>query len=307
MRGMMDDILRQPGTAAALLAAARRHIDAHDAQWLLLDVLDKPAAWLYLHADEALPPALGARYLQLVRRRAAGEPVAYLTGRRGFWSLDLCIDRTVLIPRPETELLVELALARLPSGRPCSVADLGTGSGAVALALARERPRAWLVAVDVSLPALTLARANARRLGIGNVDFVHGDWLAPLVGSRFDLIVGNPPYVASGDPHLRQGDLRHEPSLALVSGEDGLDAIRQIVADAGNCLYPGGALLLEHGWDQGGRVRALLKAAGFVAVQTAQDLEARDRVTFGRLAPAVADRGQARTGRRAERSPGDRA
>jgi release factor glutamine methyltransferase len=188
-----------------------------------------------------------------------------------------------LIPRVETELLVELALARLPRDRELRIADLGTGSGAIALALAHERPHARVVATDASDAALAVARGNADALGIGNIELRRGDWLAPLSGERFDLIAGNPPYIASDDPHLGAGDLRHEPVAALASGRDGLDAIRVIARDAPVHLVAGGWLLLEHGLEQGRAVRDLLDGAGFVAVATEPDLEGRDRVTLGRV------------------------
>jgi len=178
---------------------------------------------------------------------------------------------------------VELALERLPRDMACRVADLGTGSGAIALALASERPQAQVVATDASADALTVACRNAQRLGIANVRFVQGDWLAPLVGERFALVVSNPPYIEAADPHLAQGDLRYEPAAALASGADGFDAIRRIVADACAHLEPGGWLLFEHGWNQGDAARALLREAGYVQVFTAQDLEARDRVSGGAM------------------------
>jgi release factor glutamine methyltransferase len=180
-------------------------------------------------------------------------------------------------------LLVELALTRLPQDRDLHVADLGTGSGAIALALAHERPRARVVATDASDAALAVARGNAEALGIDNIEFRRGDWLAPLAGARFDLVASNPPYIANEDPHLAVGDLRHEPLAALASGHDGLDAIRVIVRDAPAHLMAGGWLLLEHGLEQGPAVRDLLQAAGFDAVATEPDLEGRDRVTLGRM------------------------
>jgi release factor glutamine methyltransferase len=256
--------------------------DRVDAEALLLHVLDKPRSWLVAHADDALDADVRAAYATLVARRAAGEPVAYLTGRRGFWTLELEVTPATLIPRPETELLVELALERLPRDAAASVADLGTGSGAIALAVAGERQRAQVVATDASAGALAVARRNAQRLGIGNVHFRLGDWLAPLAGERFTLIVSNPPYIEAADPHLAQGDLRFEPASALVSGADGLDDIRRIVAGAPAHLETGGWLLFEHGWNQGEAARALLREAGYAQVFTARDLEARDRVSGGR-------------------------
>nr|WP_295377786.1 peptide chain release factor N(5)-glutamine methyltransferase [Pseudoxanthomonas sp.] len=254
----------------------------HVAELLLSHVLGRDRAWLFAHARDPLDAEDIARFEALLERRLAGEPVAYVTGRRGFWTLDLAVGPDTLIPRPETERLVELALARLPVERALEVADLGTGSGAIALALASERPQARVVATDASAGALAMAGRNAREHDIGNVDFLAGDWWQPLAGRRFDLIASNPPYIADADPHLSQGDLRHEPMSALASGRDGLDAIRIIVGGAPGHLRVGGWLLLEHGWDQGEAIRDLLVRTGFVDVATEQDLEARDRVTLGR-------------------------
>lgn len=259
-------------------------VDArHEAELLLLHVLDCPRSWLFTHATDPLAAADQAAFEALLARRAAGEPVAYLTGRRGFWTLDLEVDPATLIPRPETELLVELALDRLPLDRALQLADLGTGSGAIALALASERPQAQVLATDASPGALAVAARNAARHELRNVRFAEGghDWYAPLQGARFDLIASNPPYIASDDPHLEQGDLRFEPATALASGVDGLDDIRRIIDGGQAHLLPGGWLLIEHGWDQGAAIRALFDAAGFAQVQTVQDLEQRDRVTLG--------------------------
>ncbi len=272
-----------PPTVRALLEAARAMVDPAEAELLLAHALGRPRGWLYAHADAAAGAAEAARFEALLERRGRGEPVAYLCGRRGFWTLDLMVTPDTLIPRPETERLVELALERLPHSGRVRIADLGTGSGAIALALASERPEALVAATDASPAALAVAGANARAAGLGNVCFHAGDWFAALPGQRFDLVASNPPYVADGDPHLLEGDLRFEPSAALSSGSDGLDAIRRIVADAPAHLSPGGWLLLEHGWAQGAAVRALLQAAGFVEVGTRRDLEERDRVTLGRM------------------------
>lgn len=260
-------------------------VDArHEAELLLLHVLERPRSWLFAHATDPLAAADQAAFEALLARRVAGEPVAYLTGRRGFWTLDLEVDPATLIPRPETELLVELALERLPPDQALQLADLGTGSGAIALALASERPRAQVLATDASPGALAVAARNAARHELDNVRFAEGghDWYAPLQGVRFDLIASNPPYIASNDPHLEQGDLRFEPSTALASGMDGLDDIRRIVDGGQAHLRPGGWLLIEHGWDQGAAIRALFEATGFAEVQTVQDLEQRDRITLGR-------------------------
>jgi release factor glutamine methyltransferase len=266
-----------------LAAATQRLGEQADAEALLLHVLGKPRSWLFSHADDVPDVDVQTAYASLVDRRAEGEPVAYLTGRRGFWSMELEVTPATLIPRPETELLVELALQRLPNDRKFSVVDLGTGSGAIALSIASERPLAHVTATDASTAALSVARRNAQRLNIANVDFKQGDWLSPLGERRFDLIVSNPPYIEADDAHLAQGDLRFEPSIALASGHDGLDDIRRIVRGASNHLETGGWLLFEHGWNQGQAVRALLASAGYKEVFTAQDLEDRDRVSGGRV------------------------
>jgi len=254
----------------------------HEAEQLLLHVLGVDRAWLFAHATDTVDEEAQLRFLTLVARRAEGHPLAYLTGRRGFWTLDLQVNTATLIPRPETELLVEQALARLPADDMQRVADLGTGSGAVALSIASERPLATVMATDVLGPALAVAVKNAQAHGLENVWFRRGNWFAALGADRFDMIVSNPPYIAANDPHLQQGDLRFEPPPALASGEDGLDAIREIIAGAPEHLVPGGWLLLEHGWDQGEAIRALLVQAGFEQAETVQDLEQRDRVTLGR-------------------------
>ena len=266
----------------ALLSEARLQIDAVDAEWLLAHALGQPRTWLYAHARDIVDAAASERFTTLVARRAVGEPVAYLTGKRGFWTFALQVTPDTLIPRPETELLVELALARLPPDRDLRIADLGTGSGAIALALAHERPRADVLATDASEATLAIARANAMALGVDNIRFRRGSWCAALGDERFDLIASNPPYIAADDPHLAEGDLRFEPAAALASGHDGLEAIRAIVSDAIGYLVPDGWLLLEHGMEQGAVVRALLKATGLVDITTGRDLENRERVTSGR-------------------------
>ncbi len=274
----------RPNVAQLLVDAAGRLPGDEaraEAERLLAHALGVSQTWLYVHGDESPAPDGVAEFERLLARRQAGEPVAYLLGQRGFWRFDLQVTPATLIPRPETERLVELALDRLPRGQALRVADLGTGTGAIALALAHERPQAQVVAVDVSEQALSVARENARILGLARVEFRHGNWLAPLAGERFELIASNPPYIADDDVHLQQGDLRFEPRSALASGHDGLDAIRRIVADSPTCLQPGGWLLIEHGWEQGAAVRGLMAAAGFERVETATDWEQRDRVTLG--------------------------
>jgi release factor glutamine methyltransferase len=277
-----SDPLR-PSRVDELLREARRRLDPPEADLLLAHALDRSRTWLFGHGDAVVEPMQAERFHALVARREAGEPVAYLTGRRGFWRFDLAVSPDTLIPRPETERLVELALERLPDDTPLRIADLGTGSGALALALAYERPLARVIATDASRAALGVAGANAAALGLRNIEFRHGDWYAPLHGEAFDLIASNPPYIASDDPHLAHGDLRYEPVSALASGGDGLDAIRTLARSAPPHLRPGGWLMLEHGWSQGEAVRALLQTAGLVGVATAQDLEGRDRITLGRL------------------------
>ena len=272
----LDALLRE---AALRLPGAEGR---HEAEHLLAHVLQRDRAWLFAHATDPVAMEARDRFAGLLERRLAGEPVAYLTGQRGFWTLDLAVTPDTLIPRPETERLVELALDRLVADEPSRVADLGTGSGAIALAIASERPLAAVIATDASMAALDIARANAARNGLGNVEFRAGHWWAPLAGERFDLVASNPPYIAEGDPHLARGDLRHEPATALSSGSDGLDAIREIIAGARAHLRAGGWLLLEHGWEQGAAIRALLHDAGFIDLSTEPDLEGRDRITLGR-------------------------
>ena len=279
---MTDGNGSETASAEACLRTARARIETSEAALLLAHVLGRSRGWLYAHGDAPVPAGDRARFDQLVARRACGEPVAYLLGTRGFWRFELAVTSATLIPRPETELLVELALARIPVRSAAKVADLGTGSGAIALAIASERPQARVVAVDISGDALEVARDNAAALGLDNVEFRRGDWLSPLAGERFDLVVSNPPYIAEGDAHLAQGDLRFEPRGALASGADGLEAIRAIVAGAPAHLREGGWLLVEHGWEQGAAVRALYGVAGLVDVATECDLEHRERVTLGR-------------------------
>ena len=280
------------GDAAKL--AATLALDSSDArlevQYLLQHSLQKNRAWLLAHPEYQLNETALAAYETLLRRRLQGEPVAYILGEREFYGLRLNVNRDVLIPRPETELLVGLALERLPSAQPssasgrgsrASVLDLGTGSGAIALAIAHERPDVAVTAVDASAAALDVARRNARDLGLRNVNFVCADWFAGLAEQRFELIVSNPPYVATKDPHLRQGDLPFEPDSALVSGADGLDDIRHIIGRAPVHLQPDGWLLLEHGYDQAGPVRELLQRAGFSRVFSEPDLSGVERVSGG--------------------------
>lgn len=253
-----------------------------DADVLLMHVLDVGRQALITRASETLGEHRCETYRRLVARRASGEPVAYITGVREFWSLPIHVSPAVLIPRPETEVLVECALARIPREGECVIADLGTGSGAVALAIARERPHAEIIATDASPDAIQVARANAHRLGLANVEFRLGDWHAPIADRHFDAIVSNPPYVRTSDPHLKRGDVRFEPQSALNGGANGLHAIRQIIASAHERLSPGGWLLLEHGYDQADAVAELLRAAQFTEIRSHHDLAKLPRVTEAR-------------------------
>ena len=268
----------QPTSAQALAGA---QLDAIDARALLRHACDVDDAYLIAHADDRLSGEQSAAFAALVARRAAGEPVAYIVGRREFFSLDFKVTPAVLIPRPETELLVEFALEHIEDGRAASVLDLGTGSGCIAIAVAKHFPRAKVVAADSSAAALAVARENAARHAMPDLELIESDWFSKLGGKSFDLIVANPPYVAAGDPHLSEGDLPAEPAAALVAGEDGLDCIRAIVASAPRYLNRGGWLAIEHGYDQAERCRDLLVAAGFHAVFSREDLAGVERISGG--------------------------
>jgi release factor glutamine methyltransferase len=268
--------------AACLRQAQGLGLARLDAQILLLHALAQPLhdrAWLLAHDTEVLNEAQQQSWGQALQRRLQGEPVAYITGRKDFFGLTLAVDARVLDPRPDTEILVEWALELLPPGPTGRVLDLGTGSGAVALALQHQRPAAQVTAVDASVDALAVASANAQRLNLP-VKCVLSHWMDNVAGP-FELIVSNPPYVAEGDPHLAA--LTHEPLSALTSGVDGLDDIRQIIAQAPSRLAPGGWLLLEHGWDQAAPVQALMRRAGFEEVQSRRDLGGIERCTGARL------------------------
>ena len=256
-----------------------------DAELLLARAIDVPRAYLMAHPEDTLDPDARSRFEDAVERRAAGMPLAYITGVREFWSLSLMVTPDTLVPRPETELLVEQALARIGRRADLRILDLGTGSGAIALALARERPLCHVVATDRSEAALAVARQNARQLDVDNVEFLAGDWIEPVHGRSFDLIVANPPYVAEGDPALDA--LRREPRTALAAGPDGLDAIRRIAAEAAAVLAGGGCLLLEHGADQERAVAEILAAAGWTDIHCYRDLAGLPRVTGARHGPAL--------------------
>jgi release factor glutamine methyltransferase len=268
-------------TISEALHQARRIIDDIDARMLLQHALNMSHAHVIAYADRELSLGEAQYFGELTRRRACGEPVAYLTGEREFYSLDFKVTPAVLIPRPETELLVDLALDRLPVGRSLKVLDLGTGSGAIALTIAKHRPLASIIAVDISMDAVEIARSNAEQLGVHNASVMESDWFAELAGEKFDLIVSNPPYVAGADPHLAQGDLRFEPSIALTDGSDGLDCLRSIIGSAPAHLVAGGALLVEHGYDQAEACRQLMSSAGFGAIISLSDLAEVPRISGG--------------------------
>lgn len=259
-------------------ALRRAGIEPREARLLLAQAAGVPESRVVACPEQALEESAQARFDDWTARRRRGEPVAYLTGWREFYGLMLCVTPAVLIPRHESELLVERALAVLPRAGQARVLDLGTGSGALALAIKHARPALEVVAVEASDAALAVARGNARRLGL-EISWRPGAWFATLGGERFDAILSNPPYVAHGDPHLARGDLRFEPHAALDGGSDGLEAIRAIVADTPRHLLPGGWLFLEHGYEQAAAVRALLAAAGLAAVGTWRDLAGHERVS----------------------------
>ena len=250
-----------------------------DAEVLAMHVcgLDRSALITRAHAE--LEAAQQKELDYLLARRQRGEPIAYLTGTREFWSMALNVSPATLIPRPETELLVEKALALIPPETAWIIADLGTGTGAVALAVAKERPRCRVIATDFLPAALNVARSNVKKFGLTNVELRQGDWFIPLAGEKLDMLVSNPPYVCANDPHLQQGDVRFEPMSALASGADGLDAIRQIAAQAQQYLKPGGWLLLEHGFDQADAVAGLLRQQGYRDIVSYRDLSGNYRVT----------------------------
>jgi release factor glutamine methyltransferase len=247
----------------------------------LQHVLQVDRTYLLIHPEQPLDTDQQARYKALLERRLNGEPIAYLLGFREFYGLKFKVTPATLIPRHETELLVDLALQRIPHQGSCRVLDLGTGSGAIALSIARTRPNIDMVAVDASQDALEVAHENALRLNTINVRLLHSDWFSELHGEHFDIIVANPPYIAEGDAHLTRGDLRYEPNAALVSGTDGLEDIRHISSQAKLHLNPGGQLLFEHGHDQAEQVRMLLEQAGFTGVFSARDLSGIERVSGG--------------------------
>lgn len=275
------DILREDVRKLSNILAFDLITSRIEIQCLLQHVLGVPRAYLLAHPEQTLSETQQQVYGELLQRRLHGVPIAHLLGEREFFGLNLKVTPATLIPRPDTELIVELALARIPQAQPYRVLDMGAGSGAIALAIAKYKPNAEVVAVDASLDALAVAIKNARSLGVANVRFMQSDWFSALSGQHFDLIVSNPPYIASDDIHLTQGDLRFEPLSALASGADGLDDIRHIISAAPHHLTSNGWLLLEHGYDQARPVRELLGLRGFSEVFSEKDLSGIERVSGG--------------------------
>lgn len=270
-------------TIREALDAAQQATSRIEARVLLREVLHQSDAYFLAHDDELLTAEQAQQYVGLIVRRVAGEPIAYITGRREFHGREFKVTPAVLIPRPETELLVELALQRLPAGTPARVLDLGAGSGCIGVTIAAERPLARVTLVDASEAALEIARANAEQWAPANTTLLHSDWYAAVGEERYDLIVANPPYIPDGDAHLQQGDLRFEPRTALAAGSDGLNDLQRIIAQAPQHLLAGGWLLLEHGFDQAVACAWLLEAAGFQDHFNAPDLAGIPRISGGRL------------------------
>jgi release factor glutamine methyltransferase len=274
--------IQQTLTAAQQKLSQTSDTPRADVELLLCHVLDCNRAHLYTWPEQPLSANQSTQFQALLQRRMAGEPIAYLTGHRAFWEFKLKVSAATLIPRPETELLVEQALLRIPEDQAYQVLDLGTGSGAIALAIARERPLSQVTAIEQSSEAMAIAQHNVRSHQLDNIKLLQGDWFSPLQAQPFDIIVSNPPYIAEHDPHLQQGDVHHEPRSALLSGKDGLDAIRAIISQAGHYLDSHGWLLLEHGHDQANAVNALFLKHGFEEICHYTDLSGHVRVSGGR-------------------------
>ncbi len=252
-----------------------------DSELLLARALDVPRSYLFAHPDEILDPAAAERFCLSLERRSDGLPIAYISGEKEFWSMTLIVTPDTLVPRPETELLVDQTLQRIPKDGKLAILDLGTGCGAIALAIAKERPHCDITATDVSDAALAVARENANRLALANIEFLCGDWTAPVAGRTFDIIASNPPYVPGAVPDLEH--LKHEPQIALLSGEDGLDAIRRISVEAKPVLRLGGTLVIEHGDNQAGAIARILSADGWSEISHVNDLAGKPRVTIAIL------------------------
>jgi len=277
-----------PDIKSTLSSAAKSLSDLSDSsridcEWLLCFVLDKPRSYLHSWPEKMLSSDETTQFEKLVNRRAGGEPIAHILGERGFWSLNLKVTTDTLIPRPETERLVELALELIPNQSQWEILDLGTGTGAIALSLAMERPACFISATDQSLAALDVAKQNAKNNKISNIEFIHSNWFAKLKNKKFDIIVSNPPYIEENDPHLQQGDVRFEPLSALTSGKDGLDDIRTIIKNSPVHLTQHGILLIEHGFNQAEPVCNLLNLAGFNKVKNVKDDNDIPRVSVGHI------------------------
>jgi len=266
------------GNAPELVAIDARY----ESQLLLQHILNVNRAWLIAHENDSLPADIQARFDALVQRRLNGEPMAYILGSREFYGLDLNVTPATLIPRPDTEILVDAALKKIPADIALQILDLGTGTGAIALAIAHQRPHAHVTAVDASQAALDIAISNSKKLGIANISFVLSDWFSALNQDKFDVIASNPPYIEAGDSHLNQGDLRFEPVTALASGADGLDDIRRIIDGCLIHLKPQGWLMFEHGYNQAAAVAELMAQAGLVNIETLRDFGGNERVTAGK-------------------------
>ena len=275
----------EPASIRQLLAQATERLSSDtarlDAEVLLAHTLGKMRSHLHAWPEKILSAEQQLQFQHLLQARIRGEPVAYLTGQREFWSLPLGLTPATLIPRPETETLVALALEVIPVNSTALIADLGTGSGAIALAVAHERPGCRLLATDISPAAIEIAAANARQLGINNIEFHTGDWCKPLAGRQYDVIMSNPPYIRNTDPHLQSGDVRFEPRSALAAGPEGMDDLEKIARCAGHLLKAGGWLLMEHGYEQGKQAMQLLEANGFQTVSDHADEAGLSRVVMG--------------------------
>jgi release factor glutamine methyltransferase len=278
-----------PPTVSEVLQTAQRELQATsptprlDAEILVMHVCGLNRGALITRGHHVLTGDQLNRLETTISQRRHGEPIAYLTGVREFWSLEFSVSPVTLIPRPETELLVEMALAHVPQDAEWTIADLGTGCGAIALTLAKQRPRSRIIATDISPAALEVARSNAAKFNLTHVEFREGSWFEPLTGMKLDMMVSNPPYVRADDPHLEQGDVRFEPVQALAAGPDGLDAIRQIALSAREHLNPAAWLLFEHGWDQAAAIGQFLHSLGYRNIVCYPDLSGRDRITACRL------------------------
>jgi release factor glutamine methyltransferase len=278
----LADLLRAATLQLTNLPQATPRLEA---ELLLMEATGLSREQLFAWPDRFPDPAHLRSFEKLLARRLTGEPIAHIRGHQAFWTLDLRVTPDTLIPRPETEMLVEIALELLPAPEPLTILDAGTGSGAIAAALAVERPAWTLIGIERSTGAATVAAQNMRRCGAANARIVRADWLAPIAAGSLHAVVGNPPYVRAGDPHLGRGDLPREPALALTSGEDGLEAIRQIAEQAAVCLKPQGLLAVEHGFDQGKEVRTILAREGFERIDTGEDLAGHPRVSLGFAPP----------------------